>query len=122
MTLGERVEAKHYNDDLYRDGQGWLPARLEESPATRPAPRRPPPRCRRACSTRPLELFRDVPVGGLGEVRFPRWWKVTTPGRNAGSVPIALLNSTDPFLVEKPFRNGRVSWRRCRWTGRGAPT
>src|SRR5207248_2829090 len=32
----------------------------------------------------------------------------TTPGRNSGSVPIALLNSTDPFLVEKAYRNGRV--------------
>src|SRR5262249_27507630 len=32
----------------------------------------------------------------------------TTPGRNTGSIPFALLDNNDPLLVEKSFGNGRV--------------
>jgi hypothetical protein len=108
VTLGERVDAKHYNDDLYRNGQGWLPARLEDVAGDEAQPEKAAAPLASSLFHPAVELFRDVPVGGLGEVRFPRWWKVTTPGRNTGSVPIALLNSTDPFLVEKPYKSGRV--------------
>jgi hypothetical protein len=108
VTLGERVEARHYNDELYRGGQGWLPARLEEIAGDEGHPEKAAAPLTSSLFHPAVELFRDVPVGGLGEVRFPRWWKVTTPGRNSGSVPIALLNSTDPLLVEKPYKSGRV--------------
>ncbi|HZT82721.1 MAG TPA: BatA domain-containing protein, partial [Gemmataceae bacterium] len=108
VTLGERVEARHYNDELYRGGQGWLPARLEDLAGDLDHPEKAAAPLTSSLFHPAVELFRDVPVGGLGEVRFPRWWKVTTPGRNSGGVPIALLNSTDPLLVEKPYRNGRV--------------
>src|SRR5205823_5667110 len=30
VTLGDRAEAQHYNDQLFRGGQGWLPARLDD--------------------------------------------------------------------------------------------
>ena len=33
---------------------------------------------------------------------------MSTPGRNSGSVPVALLTNNDPFLVERPHRAGRV--------------
>jgi hypothetical protein len=52
-----------------------------------------------------------VPAGGLADARFPRWWKVTTPGRHAPGVQVAALRSaTDeyPFLVERAYRAGRV--------------
>jgi hypothetical protein len=62
-----------------------------------------------------LDLFRpkkddstSARVGGLGDARFPRWWKASVLGRNSNSIPIALFNNNDPFLIEKPFRNGRV--------------
>jgi hypothetical protein len=108
VTLGERVEAKHFNDDLYENGRGWLPARLEDIVGDEASPGKAPAPLVSSLFHPAVEIFREVPVGGLAEVRFPRWWKVTTPGRNTGSVPIALLNNNDPFLVEKPFRNGRV--------------
>jgi hypothetical protein len=108
VTLGERVDPKHYNEDLYRGGQGWLPARLEDITGDEAHPEKSVAPLASSLFHPAVELFREVPVGGLGEVRFPRWWKVTTPGRNTGSVPFALLNSADPLFVEKAYRNGRV--------------
>jgi hypothetical protein len=60
-----------------------------------------------------LELFRQGGPGSLGEARFPRWWKVTTPGRHSRGVTAALLRSATeeyPFLVERVDRDspGRV--------------
>jgi hypothetical protein len=108
VTLGERVDPNHYNAELFRSGQGWLPARLEDIAGDEDHPEKAATPLASSLFHPAVELFRDVPVGGLGEVRFPRWWKVTTPGRNTGGVPIALLNSTDPLFVEKPYRSGRV--------------
>jgi hypothetical protein len=106
VTLGERVEAAHYNEQLYRGGQGWLPARLDEVAGDEARPDR---------AAGPhgffhpaLDLFREVPAGGLGDARFPRWWKVRTPGRGSTAVPVALLTSNDPLLVERSYRGGRV--------------
>ena len=28
VTLGDRPDVQHYNDELYRGGEGWLPAKL----------------------------------------------------------------------------------------------
>jgi hypothetical protein len=111
VTLGGRAEADAYNNDLYRNGQGWLPARLDGlegdetqwRTAVQPAP---------TASAHPaLELFRESSAGGLADARFPRWWKLTTPGRGAPGVPVAGLRSATtefPFLVERAYRGGRV--------------
>jgi hypothetical protein len=109
VTLGHRAEATAYNQQLYRDGNGFLPARLDRIQGeedqwdnamrlTRPHVEHPA-----------LDLFRDAI--GLENIRFPRWWQVTTPGKSAPGIPIALLRSasaTTPFLVERAFGNGRV--------------
>src|SRR5262249_32195913 len=77
LTLGDRVEADPYNEQLYRGGEGWLPCQLDGVEgdernlrgAVHPDP---------ASFIHPtLELFRRVTVGGLNEARFPRWWKLT---------------------------------------------
>jgi hypothetical protein len=121
VTLGGRVEPDAYNGLLHRNGKGWLPARLDgiEGSESRPQDAvRPAP----GGSDHPaLALFLDKPAGGqgpgrfpeLGQARFPRWWKLTTPGRNSGGVTVALLRSATaeyPFLVESIDSNraGRV--------------
>lgn len=108
VTLGERVDAAHYNNELYRGGQGWLPARLDEICGSVAEPDRAASPLAVSFFHPALELFRDVPVGGLADARFPRWWKVTTAGRNATAVPVALLTTNDPLLVEKSHPAGRV--------------
>jgi hypothetical protein len=111
VTLGQRVEADLYNEQLYRGGEGFLPAQLdgiegEEAQVSKAA--RPEP----ASFNHPtLELFRRVTIGGLGEARFPRWWKVNTPGRHAPGVVVGMLQSPTakyPFLVERAYQAGRV--------------
>jgi hypothetical protein len=111
VTLGDRPEADFYNESLYHGGEGWLPAGLEgiegkeEKPgdAAKPDP---------ATLTHPtLDLFRKIAVGGLGEARFPRWWKLATPGKHAPGAVVGSLRSPTasfPFLVERAFKAGRV--------------
>jgi hypothetical protein len=115
VALGHRVDAEEYNKKLFRNGEGWLPARLDGTEGDEAKPQgavHPIP----DASTHPaLELFRAPPggpeKGGLADARFPRWWKLTTPGRNASGVPVAALRSATaeyPFLVERSFKAGRV--------------
>ncbi len=46
-------------------------------------------------------------IGGLADARFPRHWKVSTAGAKM-STAIAMLTGSEPLLVERPYRNGRV--------------
>lgn len=108
VTLGERVDGRYYNAQLYRGGEGWLPGRLEEIAGDESRPEQ-------AISALPssffhpaLDLFREATVGGLGEARFPRWWKIAVPRRNTASVPIALLANGDPLFVERTYQKGRI--------------
>ncbi|MBY0527758.1 MAG: VWA domain-containing protein [Gemmataceae bacterium] len=108
VTLGERVEPKYYNEQLHRSGQGWLPARLEDMTGDESEPTRAVSPLASSFFHPALDLFREETFGGLSAARFPRWWKVTTPGRGSAALPVALLTSNDPLLVERPFLNGRV--------------
>src|SRR5262249_36600959 len=65
VTLGERVDPKHYNEDLYRGGQGWLPARLEDLAGDEAHPEKAAAPLVSSLFHPAVELFRDVPVGGL---------------------------------------------------------
>jgi hypothetical protein len=110
-TLGQRAEADFYNESLYRRGEGWLPARLEaiQGDESKPAAAmRPDPNS----FTHPaLEFFRRLTLGGLGDARFPRWWKLETPGKHAAGVVAGLLENATlrtPFLVERAYQAGRV--------------
>lgn len=108
VTLGERVDAANYNELLHRGGQGWLPAHLEDIQGDEVELSRAVSPLASSFFHPALELFREMSVGGLAQSRFPRWWKVTTPGKGSTSLPIAQLTNADPFLVERPFHNGRV--------------
>jgi hypothetical protein len=121
VTLGDRVEADFYNVQLYRGGKGWLPAHLDgmEGDVSKPVSAvHPAP----GGSDHPaLRLFVEKASDGqgparfpqLGKASFPRWWKLSTPERNAAGVQVASLRSATaeyPFLVEwiDPNRAGRV--------------
>jgi hypothetical protein len=109
VVLGERMEAEaaFYNKELFRGGRGWLPARLEQLAGDRDRPEQSAAPDLRHFHHPSLELFRNEPNCTLGKARFPRWWKVATPNQPT-SVPVALLTTLDPFLVEKAYRGGRV--------------
>jgi hypothetical protein len=107
VLIGPRVQpaVARYNQRLFRDGRGWLPARLAGQAGERGgAGTRPEPR---SFQHPALELLRQAPGGGLGQVVFPRWWKLRADEKGAGAV-VARLANGDPFLVEKPFGKGRA--------------
>ena len=107
-TLGNRVEAASYNDEHFRDGRGWLPARLVDpvgdendlDKAARPVTS--------SLEGSALELFKVEDPGTLaGSAYFPRHWKLETKA-DAGGVPIAMLSDRNPLFVEKNVGKGRV--------------
>ena len=107
VTAGDRVDAAAYNETLFRSGQGWLPAQMVEpigseddlGKAARPVS---------ASFFHPaVELFRDMQFGGLADARFPRRWKVSMSGATM-STAIAMLTGSEPLLIERPYRTGRV--------------
>jgi hypothetical protein len=107
VTLGDRVDARHCNEQLYRSGEGWLPARLETIAGDENKPEQAVSPLPSSFFHPALELFREA-AGGLGEARFPRWWQVAVPRRNTASVPVASLSNGDPFFVERSYQKGRV--------------
>jgi hypothetical protein len=113
VTHGPRTEQGHANAELYRNGRGWLPTALAEAvgnedeplptdgitldPAAKPKPK--------TFKHPALELFRRDDSGGLGNARFPRWWRLVRP---ESAVDEDELTTKAPFLVEKKYGKGRV--------------
>ncbi len=132
VAPGDTVDGDAWNQDVYRDGNGLLPARFEEITDADPnAPR--PVGIRDSSLESPwLQRFRDDKGGALGKARFDKWWSVTLPKRgNAGqdeivfdedqpgggeddevqvSAPLVLASLTvaKPFLVSRRYGDGRV--------------
>jgi len=107
VTSGDRIEAKEWNEKIFRNGQGWLPAQFVEpvgnedelAKAARPVA---------ASFFHPtVELFRETAVGGLADARFPRRWKISTQGALM-TTAIAMLTGSEPLLLERPYKTGRV--------------
>lgn len=107
VTCGERSDANHYNQDLHRAGRGWLPAALAQQHGDV---------SNLAHAAQPLadtffhpalELFREAQAGGLGDARFPRYWKLSVP-TGTTAIAAARLVGDDPFVVEKTVGAGRV--------------
>lgn len=105
VLAGERVAGSQgfYTDQLYRNGEGWLPAKLSEV-ASAPDGAKPDPR---KFEHPPLDPLRAWPEPSLREVGFKKWWKATLGPEDRGTV-IGRLDSGDPFLIEKPYKKGRV--------------
>jgi hypothetical protein len=107
VTLGDRCDPAFYNDQLFRNGEGWMPAKLLDPVGDEndlPHAARP----QLASFFHPaVDLFREQPRGGLADAYFPRFWKLDTRDAPTSS-KAALLTGNEPLLVEKPFRKGRV--------------
>jgi hypothetical protein len=105
VFVGPRAERAFYNEQLYRNGNGLLPARLDAVETVK---------LDRAVSLDvkrflhpALELFREEPNCTLGQPAYTRWWKATAETHGRGT-PVALLTNDDPWLVEKTHGQGRV--------------
>src|ERR1019366_7194032 len=105
IVAGERVakEKTFYDEQLYRQGQAWLPAKLLDvgfaKDGVQPEPR--------TFQHPALELFRTTTDGSMSQVRLEHWWR-TQIGPKDHATAIARLSNGDPFLIEKAYKQGRV--------------
>jgi hypothetical protein len=104
VAPGDRVDAGHYTRDLHRGGRGWLPAAVGEAFDNQANAAQP----QVTSFFHPaLELFRDPQPGGLGDARFPRYWKFTMPP-DGRAVSVARLTTGDALFAEAAIGTGRV--------------
>jgi hypothetical protein len=108
VTLGHRAEGANYNAEHFRDGHGWLPARLVDPVGDENDLEKAPRPVLASLEGPALELFKSDDPGTLaGSAYFPRHWRLETRAE-AGGVPMAMLTDRTPLLVEKNFGKGRV--------------
>lgn len=103
---GDRTDAGFVNDVLYQNGEGWLPAKLgaiKGDPAKRSAVAHPAPRTFSGPALTPFGQGDDPALAGADLFAF----RVLEPSKGA-AVP-ARLDTGDPWVVEKPYRKGRVA-------------
>lgn len=104
VILGERVQDRDfYNRQLYRDGQGWLPAELLQVAQ----PKEPAAPDTQELLHPALALFRTQPNSSFGTARFGHWWQVQVPA-GSPTTTLALLSSGEPMLLERPYKKGTV--------------
>jgi hypothetical protein len=99
IVAGERVAAEKASFN----GQLWLPAQLGDIALSKDGMQPDP----RTFHHPALELFRAAPDGSMSQVRFGRWWRVALGPKNRAT-PIGKLANGDPFLLEMPYKQGRV--------------
>lgn len=108
---GDRIDTQWYASALVKDGKGLLPLAYgalagdlkEGAPTVGVVSQR--------YENPALELFNDPRNGSLGDAQVRMWFRMQELGKTAGAVEVttlARLDSGDPFLVERPFGDGRV--------------
>lgn len=108
VAPGDRTSAEEWNQQLYRDGRGWLPAQLGELRgdfARRKVVARPAPATFSGTSLAPLGQG-DSPA--LGQAELFAYYVLTPASAPPGRV-LARLDTGDPWLVERDDRKGRVA-------------
>ena len=107
-TFGDRAEPAEWNRTTYRDGRGWLPARLAQVITTDGDPTAAPKPRPTAFAHPAVRAFRDELPGGLHTAYFPRYWRLEPePGLGTAAV-LGALTTGDPLLVGKHVGSGRV--------------
>lgn len=107
VALGDRADVAQMNDLPFRDGKGWLPAKLVEIVGDEHDLEKAAQLVPQSLEHPALELFKEAEPGGLASAYFPRHWKLQVPMNNASSI-IASLNDRLPLFVEKSYGKGRI--------------
>lgn len=107
--LGGRVNAAAYNQVLYADGKGILPARLGDiagSPTKGKDFFNFDPRGYRS---RVVEPFRDAEGAGLLTAKIFRYQRATLPAESAAEVVLGYRGSSDPAVMVANVGRGAVA-------------
>ncbi len=111
---GNRINSAWYNSALHAEGRGLLPMSVVSLAGTTLSDAGSYATVVSQNYEHPaLELFNDPRNGNLSETQVWLWYRLRGDGSSAAGGPaaasvLARLDSGDPFLVEKPFGEGRV--------------
>jgi hypothetical protein len=107
VAPGDRIDMAAYNDRLFRDGAGWLPARLGEQRGDfrrREAVAHPGPRSFTGPVLSPFGRGESPPLGRAGLFGY----RVLEPASKPAAAVVARLDTGDPWVVERPVGRGRA--------------
>jgi hypothetical protein len=107
VVPGDRSDANFYNHQLFRTGDGWLPAALGDWKGDftrRTGVAHPDPRSFNGPALSPFARGDNPPLAAASLFAY----RLLTPSRSSSSVT-ARLDTGDPWIVERPYRQGRVA-------------
>ncbi len=108
VAPGKKTDAAFWNEQIDRNGTGWLPARLGDARgvfSARKAEAHPSPPTFQSPSLAPFGTG-DAPA--LAEADLFSYRVLTPATRAPAATVLARLDTGDPWIVERPFRKGRV--------------
>lgn len=115
IAPGNRIERDYYNQTLYADGAGVLPARLD-APTGDATARERFETLSAATSDHPaLRLFAPPTTIDLSKVHVYRWFPINAPTAASGLRTLASLTGGDRFAVEKRIGRGSVICTAVPW-------
>jgi hypothetical protein len=117
---GDKIKTEWYHRELFRDGKGLLPQEfvgLAGSGAAGAREAQETKLVNQNFSHPAFAFFNDPRNGKLDEANFTNWFRLGVSEPSAGKVPaslkkelqvIARFDTGEPFLVERPYGEGRV--------------
>jgi hypothetical protein len=109
-TLGDRIDKDAYNLQMYRGGEGWLPAPLTGVEGDETRPDAEAASVDTAEATHPvMTRYAGEQSGDLGTAHFPKWWKIED-GRffDEKIRPVLAARCYECHSVEKKKADGGV--------------
>jgi hypothetical protein len=109
VAPGGRTDADFWNEQFSRNGNGWLPARLGDfkgdlvrrEPVAHPLPR--------SFSGPVMTLLGQDNDPPLSSAKLFGFWVLEPSTHEPAAAVMARLDTGDPWLVEHPYRRGRVA-------------
>jgi len=129
IALGDRIDRDWYNRELYDDGGGLLPVRIESLHNEMQGDSKGARVLDASMELPWISRFQSEHGGGFAEARFSHWWKVRSSSKRSAeekpdgekdeppeepttlhsAIAAARLGNNDPLLLTRRYRRGDVA-------------